>query len=44
MSKAIDLGYEAHDSCTEKALESQKNSIISYILKKVGVMDEDWEW
>lgn len=43
LEKAWDLNYEPHDSCTEEALESEKDSLFISLLKDIGILSKKWD-
>lgn len=43
LEEAQNLNYEPHDSCTEAALESEKDSLFISLLKDIGVLNKKWD-
>ncbi|GAB3797662.1 hypothetical protein [Virgibacillus kimchii] len=43
LEKAWDLNYEPHDSCTEEALESERDSLFFSLLKDIGILNKKWD-
>jgi len=43
LEEALRLNYKPHDSCTEEALESEKDSLLISLLKDMGVLKKKWD-
>ncbi|MDO6449430.1 hypothetical protein [Oceanobacillus profundus] len=43
LGEAKNLNYKPHDSCTEKAFESEKDSLLISFLKDIGVLNKTWD-
>lgn len=45
LEKAEDLNYPPHSTCTEQALESEDDRLLTSWLKDLGIMKKTWdEW
>lgn len=45
MEHAEDIGYRMHDTCTEKALETEENAGIIHLFKQIGLLKKQQdEW
>ena len=43
LQKAESLNYPAHSPCTEKALVSEKDRLITSLLKDIGIINKEWD-
>lgn len=43
LEKARELNYEPHTECTEQALKSEKDKLLTSILKDIGIMKKKWD-
>ncbi|QUW20942.1 hypothetical protein JSQ81_14105 [Sporosarcina sp. Marseille-Q4063] len=43
LQEAENLNYPPHSPCTEKALESENDRLLTSLLKQIGIMDKKWD-
>lgn len=43
LQKAQSLEYKPHPSCTEDALQAEKDTLFKSILKEVGILKKKWD-
>lgn len=43
LETAKKLNYKSHSSCTQNALKSEKDRLITSLLKDLGVLDKKWD-
>src|SRR5690625_4070755 len=42
LEEAMELQYSMHDQCTEAALLEEKDSLLIWLLKNIGIVKTDW--
>ncbi|MFD2130903.1 hypothetical protein ACFSKI_06580 [Pseudogracilibacillus auburnensis] len=43
LEEAEELSYQAHDDCTKKAFQSEKDSLFMSTLKSIGLIKTKWD-
>ena|SRR5690625_1388904 len=42
LEEALELQYAVHDQCTETTLQAEKDSLLIWLLKKIGIVQTEW--